>query len=209
MNSSCLDAAIIAGFIAGQLTESERAEAADHLLACDRCMETLAASKMLLNEMDSAEYEVPAAKDVVAVVLERVKKHMDSLYRWVAELSPPAWFGGAASATVRSSAAAPSARPAVLVTRRMGSLQTEMFVQKSRMDAAFMAVKVTTGRKNAQNVCLTLAREGGGLQARYATRDYEVFDNLGFGAYQLIVEQNADAKGTYAFCIDEDGFHEK
>ncbi len=209
MNSPCLDAAAIAGYVDDQLTEIERSEAADHLAACDRCMETLAVSKMVLSEMDMAAYEIPAAGDVVTVVIESVKKKIDSFHGWVSELTPPVWFMGLAASAVRSSVSAEPARAAVLVTRRMGRLQTEMYVQKSRLDAAFMAVKVTAGRKNAQNVCLTLAREGGGLQARYATRDYEVFDNLGFGTYHLVVEQNADEKGTYRFHIDEEGFHEK
>lgn len=208
MSSPCLDGVMLAGYVDGQLTETQRAEVADHMMACDACMETLAMAKTLLNEMDLTAYEAPAAREVVRSVIDRVKKKIDSFYGWASELAPPAWFAGFAPSAVRSSVSAEPTRAAVLVTRRMGRLQTEMYVQKSRMDAAFMAVKVTTGRKNAQNVCLTLAREGGGLQARYVTRDYEVFENLGFGSYNLIVEQNADEKGSYTFHIDEEGFHE-
>jgi anti-sigma factor RsiW len=199
---------MLAGYVDGQLTQAEEAEVVEHMLSCDLCMETLAVSKTMLSEMDLTAYDTPAAREVVSAVIDRVKKKIDSFYGWVAELTPPAWFLGFAPSAVRSSVSAEPTRAAVLVTRRMGPLQAEMYVQKSRMDAAFMAVKVTTGRKNARNVCLTLAREGGGLQARYVTRDYEVFENLGFGEYHLIVEQNADEKGTYTFHIDEEGFHE-
>ena len=209
MNFPCLDAAMLAGYVDGQLTEDERSEVENHMLDCDLCMETLAVSKTFLNEMNLADYETAAAGTGVGAVIENVKKKIDSFYGWVSELAPPAWFMEFSPSAVRSSVSAEPSRAAVLVTRRMGDLQAEMYVQKSRMDAAFMAVKVTTGRKNAQNVCLTLAREEGGLQARYVTRDYEVFDNLGFGAYRLIVEQNADEKGAYLFHIDEEGFHEK
>jgi hypothetical protein len=208
MNSPCLDVAMLAGYVDGQLTEAEAAEVVAHMLSCDLCMETLAVSKTMLSEMDLTAYDTPAAREVVSAVIDSVKKKLDSFYGWVTELAPPAWFLGFAPSAVRSSVSAEPTRAAVLVTRRMGPLQAEMYVQKSRMDAAFMAVKVTTGRKNAQNVCLTLAREGGGLQARYVTRDYEVFENLGFGEYHLVVEQNADEKGSYTFYIDEEGFHE-
>ncbi len=209
MTFPCLDVAMLAGYVDGQLTEDERSEVEDHMMDCDLCMEALAVSKTLINEMDLAAYETAAARNVVSAVIENVKKKIDSFYGWVADLASPAWFMEFAPSAVRSSPSAEQTRAAVLVTRRMGNLQAEMYVQKSRMDAAFMAVKVTTGRKNAQNVCLTLAREEGGLQARYVTRDYEVFDNLGFGTYNLIVEQNADEKGAYMFHIDEEGFHEK
>lgn len=209
MEFPCLDAAMLAGYVDDQLTEEERAEVERHVMACDLCMEALAVSKTLLNEMDLDAWETGAARSRVDAVIENVKNKIDSFYRWASDLAPPAWFATFSPAAVRSSASTEPTRAAVLVTRRMGDLQAEMYVQKSRMDAAFMAVKVTAGRKNAQNVCLTLAKKEGGLQARYATRDYEVFDNLGFGTYNLIVEQNADEKGSYLFHIDEEGFHEK
>lgn len=208
MNFTCPDAAIIAGYVDGQLTETEKRQVEAHLPECDLCLETLAVSKTLLTEMVLTDYAAPAPAGVAVAVIESVKKKIDSLYKWMADLAPPAWFMGMAPSTVRSSAIAEDHRAAVLVTRRMGRLQTEMFIQKSRLDTAFMAVKVTAGRKNAQNVCLTLAKEGGRLQARYATRDYEVFNNLDFGSYHLTVEQNADEKGTYRFHLDEEGFHE-
>ncbi len=211
MGTNCMDPAVLAAYMEGGLSDAERADMERHLIACDICLETVAATKMVLAEMDLSAYGGPAPMAVVSAVIDQVRGRMGLLWRWVLDLAPPPWMTGGVPVMVRSAAAAVAIdmEPAIWITKDMEGVRAEIYIRRVREDRVSLAVRVANGARSRNNVCLTLAREGGGMQARYVTAEYEIFDRLRMGIYHLIVEQDAREKGSYVFQIDDDGFHER
>lgn len=211
MKSGCFDITTLAEYIDAQLSAPEKTEVEAHLAECDECMETFAVSKRILADMDLTEQTAPAPLAVITEVLSGVRRKAKSLIRWATDLRPPVWFMAPALSPVRSGAAPPaeSAPDALLTGRKLDDLYAELYVQKRKADRSMMAIRVMRGRRPAQNVSITLSRDGGSSMARFLNKEYEVFDRLLPGSYLLRLEQDACLKGVYRFELDDEGFHER
>ncbi len=207
--SPCFDAETLTRYIDGRLAGDQKDLAEKHLLECDLCLEEFVMAKTMVREIDNSEFQ-PGPAGVVRDCLKSIGKKLRNIAGWISDMAPPPWMYGCHASPVRSSVSPMSASSEFLFVKKdIGDLRAELFIEKAEKNCACMSVKVFTGKKTAKNVSLTLIREGNSPTARYLTRDYESFDKLRYGIYNLILERNALEEGRYLFQIDNEGFHER
>ena len=200
----CLEPERIAQYLDGVLSDKERIAVERHLAECDECLELFVMSKAMIVDLNSI---VKAPAGIVSEVLARIKSQIGRFFEWVDNLPPPEWIMQYSVSPVRSISSVSVG--AVALEKKFADLATQLYIQQAEPEKVCIWIKVEKGDKTAKNVSLTLKKEGGRPLARFLTRDYEFFEKLRYGSYALVLEQDAEEKGTYLFTIDKEGFHEK
>ncbi|MCP4346535.1 MAG: zf-HC2 domain-containing protein [Desulfobacterales bacterium] len=199
MKFQCIDTDLLDRYIDGFLPEQEKDQTEKHFLECDKCLERFVIAKELLEDPELTEYK-PSFTDIAQTVLQNIKEAVWRFFEWLPNLSIPEW-----ASAVRS-----AAHSSVFVIKEMDDLRTEVFVQKIKDDKARIFIKVFKDNKSAQNVNLKFGKKGRRPREELLLGD-NVFTNeeLAFGIYNLIVEQNDMEKGTCVFEINNKGLYAK
>lgn len=209
MKSTCMEIDVLAGYIEGRLSDKDRDRIEEHLSECDTCLEELVIADTLLKNHDLIECE-PVSEEVALSALKglNIPKELKKFYAWITKVLVPDSAWQSAFATVRKSDAASSV-DYISIKKDMNDLHVEMYIEKTEDDKAMVRVRVHKDNISARNVRLTLIRQGGVIVSRFLKEDYVLFEELPFGSYRFVVEQDALEKGEYLFKINEAGLNEE
>ena len=209
MKSRCIEIAVLAKYIEGSLSDKGRDRIEEHLSECDTCLEEFVIANTLLKDHDLIECE-PVSEEVALSALKSlsIPKKLKKFYAWITKVLVPDSAGQPAFATVRKPDAASSV-DYISIKKDMNDLQVEMYIEKTEDDKARIRVRVLKDNISARNVRLTLIRQGGVIVSRLLKKNYVLFEDLPFGSYRFVVEQDALEKGEYLFKINEAGLNEE
>ena len=209
MKSRCIEIPVLAKYIEGRLSDKDRDRIEEHLSECDTCLEEFVIANTLLNDHALIECE-PVSEKVALSALKslNIPKELKKFYAWITKVLVPDSAGQSAFATVRKSDAASSV-DYISIKKHMNDLQVEMYIEKTEDDKTRIRVRVHKDNISARNVRLTLIGQGGVIVSRFLKEDYVLFEELLFGSYRFVVEQDALEKGEYLFKINEAGLNEE
>lgn len=208
--SDCIDEYRLNRYIRRRLSREDMDAVEKHLLECDECLDDLVLAKAMMRDLDSVEWE-PASESAVHRIFETIRRGLKQVMKWIPDLTPPMWLLAPAASPVRSHAheSPQTHRDAVLLEKEFNSFFAEMYIEKIRPDTVTLSVRITVNHDRPKNVTISLISDSGKLASRFLHNDFEVFDDLMFGNYQLILKQNAEVKYEYYFAVDHEGFREK
>ncbi len=223
MKSHCIDIDTLDAYIHGHLPDKKRDRAEKHLSICDECMEEFVLANILLSDSESDSYE-PGPADAARAAFQKIKEKVKHNFsEWVAGMSLPQWLTDGTSpirfqnrlAPVLRSPSTASPTDSIFIRKDMNGLQTEMYVEKADHENARLWMKVLRDNETAENISLTLLKDGKIPFARFLKDGYVLFEKQPFGDYTLMLEGKA-AKSKkwfqtdpYHFEINEAGFYEK
>jgi hypothetical protein len=217
MTRPCIDSDTLEAYFGATLSDEEKIRMMEHITECHACLEKFASADSIMRNPDLDEWE-PASEEKSRDFLKGLNiPHPDTSGKSMREritacynriISPlTAIFRQPELALVRSGTA--SSADEICLIRKVGDLQTEIYVEELEKDNATISVKVFGGNRNAENISLTLIKDDGRMFARNLRGDVMRFDDLPQGCYQFILSQNGREKGSYTFEVSEKGLHEK
>ncbi|MCP4344618.1 MAG: zf-HC2 domain-containing protein [Desulfobacterales bacterium] len=199
----CMDINMIDEYVSGELSGREKDLAEKHLSDCDKCLEAVALGKILLRDIESAEY-APLSEKLIRAGLENIFSKVKKVFNWFTELSPPEWLLLPEISHVRSGNTSSSA-PCIFVKQYFSDMLAEIYIEKQQNNRTGIWIKILkNNNKNEKNICVTLIREDGTPFARFLKQDYVFFDKLHYGVYCLTLEQN-----SFTFEINDAGLFER
>ncbi len=217
MTRSCINSDTLASYFGGSLPDEEKIRIMEHITECRTCLEKFASASSIMKNSSLDEWE-PASEETTRSFLSRLniprpgssrkslRDRMTDCYNRI--ISPlTAMLRLPEPALVRSGAA--SSEDEICLSRKVGDLQTEIYVEESESDKSTIKIKVLSGNQDAENISLTLIKDDGRMFARNLRDDVMRFDELPHGSYQFILSQNTCEKGSYIFEVSEKGLHEK
>ena len=207
MKSSCLTIDQLIAFMDKTISKKERKIVENHIAHCDSCLEMVATTAQIVNE--TAEIQ---PTQTLKEVIEKLKDVIKDVGIWVKNQFPPLWIEpDPAYAYVRSDnqSEGPKFPESTLIKRIMNNLSAEIFFEKSGTDLISIKVYVTERNQIAENVSIYFETEDKGRSARMLEPPYVSFDDIPFGNYCIIIEQNNEEKGKFYFKVNKKGISEK
>ncbi len=202
---SCTELGMLAKYIRGSLSKKDMDRLEEHISVCDACLEEFVVANSIMRDKELSEWE-PVSKEAALSLLDVLNNKIRHFYEWITAL-PSELMLTPDFAPVRSDAGSPV--DYVYLSKHMGELQTEMYVEKTAHDKVCFHARVFKENLGAKNVRLTFIRDEDAIVSRLLKDDYELFENMLFGSYCLTVRQNAMEKGSYHFEILPEGVGEK
>lgn len=144
---------------------------------------------------------------------EKIRAGMERL-GWIPDPQAPGWISGydLSPSAARSSTPPQASAPcgSVFIKKKMDDLRTEIYLEKTAKDNVCLWINVLKENRVAKQVFLTLERRGDHPFSRSQTLagGFQVFENLPFGTYHLILEYEDQEMGDCLFEIDDEGFRE-
>lgn len=214
MKLHCIDIETLDAYIDGRLSDKERYQTEKHLANCDICMEELILAEILMNDSELTEYD-PGPGDIVGAALRKIRETVLKISDWLTDLAQPEWIPAYSPSPVRSSGGVSAAIESILIRKDIDELRTEMYIEKADDGNARIWINVFKDNETAENVILTILKDGHTPFARIQKHDPVQFGNQPFGNYSLTLEGvSPDTKerfetAPYHFEINSAGFYEK
>ena len=211
MTSSCLDMDTFIAYFTQKLSKKDRETVENHLSSCDHCLEILATTTQVLDDSALSHWETVPETRAQATwnkIIEKIQT-INDFYQWTKEQIPPLWINPSFQpefVNVRSeSELTPTDH--ILIQRAMNGLFIEMYIERNDDQLVSIKIRVLKNNKIAPHVCIFMERKGGGPSARLLKQHYVSFEDLPFGQYRMVLEQDNEDKGEYRFEINEKGIY--
>ncbi len=214
MKSRCIDFDTLVNYIAGTLSGEDKDLILEHLSKCDICLQKFTSAASIMNDRELDKWDPMSEEDAQILLsdLNPVRRFAKKLHKQTKNFFPiqkikdffypdlPLQLDG-----VRSKGTASEDFDSL--SKKIGVLQAELSVEKERGNKADIRVKVFRGSEKADNISLTLVRDGRNIQACFLRDGYADFDNLSLGRYHLLLEQNSLEKKNLIFEIRKSGIY--
>jgi uncharacterized protein YdhG (YjbR/CyaY superfamily) len=211
MKSSCLNIDQLIAYINKTISPEDREMVEKHLSHCDKCLEMVSMTSQMIHET----IEVQASQKIKECV-EQVKESIKDFYQWAKDQIPPLWVEPSfqpelALASVRSNHLHTSqvVDKNIYIKQSMNNLTTEMFFEQSAGGLISIKIRATQNNQIAQQVFIYMKAKGKGPSARRLKPPYVSFDDIPFGIYCILVEQNNEEKGAFCFEVNDNGIYGK
>ncbi len=201
----------LARYIGGTLSDDQRERTEAHFALCDECRQDFVVASRLINDEESAECQ-PIPEADARSLWKQFKDNISKACQWTrayaSELIQQSQLEWAAPALVRGSES--PALDYAYLSKNIGDLRTDMFVEKKGDDKVSVKVRVLHENRCAENMRLSLKKKGGRDISRHLRGDYVLFENLSFGTYRLaLIQYRMNRTWDYFFEISEAGIDEK
>ena len=212
MKSSCLNIDQFIAYINKTISSKDRVAAEQHMSHCDKCLEMVAMTSQLVNET----IQLQSTAQTVKASFEKVKARVKDFYEWAKDQIPPLWVEPSfrpelALAPIRSDSqhTRPAVAKNIYITRIMRNLSTEMFFEQSGTGLISIKIRATQNNQIAPQVLIYMEANGKGRSGRLLKSPYVSFDDIPFGLYCIIIEQNNEEKGEFCFEVNNNGIYGK
>lgn len=211
----CPDEEMLAGYIEGCLSSSEREAVEAHLGGCSLCLEDLAMSRCVVRGGNGPEAEqAPAEVTRKAVQLlekqgagrtitDNLVDSFHSLFSFLKEHVANGLLGEAHMAPVRSGTIV--APDTILVQKRFEEITAAIEIEKTGATRAKIRTRIIIGYPQFKGGRVTLLQGGREVSSLLFNYEQVVFDDIPFGAYTLSYNKNGKKIGAYSFEITESG----
>ena len=213
MQGSCPGEEELLDYIENRLSQEDRNSLEAHFASCERCLEELAITKMMMQASDKIQTEpVPRKVTESAVAAAtgrhssgpvpiRVKRALKHLSSSVFDVMGMNNFNRMQFAQVRGARTAGS-NNLICLDVRFGHMDTKVEIEKTLQDTAHIRVKPTDPHDSHQSIRMTL-KKGDREVASYILNDFVLFEDIPFGRYSLTMLMDGTVLGTYYFEIKE------
>ncbi|MDM8515833.1 zf-HC2 domain-containing protein [Desulfobacterales bacterium HSG16] len=212
MKTQCLDIETLYHYITGQISSREMEAMEKHLLECDDCLDEFISANALLKEKVSKKEEV-APKILNSHILETIKARLKRFYKWITQppaaalIAEPVRSGRASSEPDTSES--DTFQKYIKLSRSFDKLHTDILFNISGSEKFSMFINSIDRIENEKKILIILGRPDNRYEARPLKECRAEFQDMPFGTYSLVLEQNGVQTGQIAFEIDGAGLNEK
>ncbi len=201
MNSDCIDILTLTRYFGKKLSDKEKEDVEYHFSLCDECREGSVSTFLMLKDNTEEEEPMPDDNALSATWQTLKKKLSEGFSRFLEWVVPDPCEP--AMVCVRSDQRTPE--PCIKFEKDFGNLKSDFLFEKISDNNISLEIKVSENNLPAQNISFNLKKESGGEIRRPLEDEYEKFENLSFGIYQLKIRQLSREKGNLSFEINETG----
>ncbi|MBN1832985.1 MAG: zf-HC2 domain-containing protein [Deltaproteobacteria bacterium] len=216
MTKICPSEEMIADYVEGRLSGSDRSETEAHLSDCETCLEGFLVVKSLLRDSDGVQLN-PAPNHVTQAAVrlvqsqislsnrpsvERLRVSIRRLYARVLDLLRPLLWGRMAFAPIRGSKIVVS-NGLVHLRKIFREIETEIEVEKTTKGKAHIRVRLSEASKYKKGVRVSLKKGERVISSYLIDREYVLFEDIPFEHYAFDFSKDGVKLGTYFFEIKE------
>jgi len=217
MKTACPDEETLVNYLEGRLSDNERTGMEKHLSGCDTCLEEFIVARNLERSVKELQLDpVPAgvtkaAFDMInsqpltpsGLIIERVKRPIEDLYAWLADLFSPALWRGWRFAQIRGSRKEVY-KDLIRLRKTFGEIEVEIEIEKKGENKALIRVRLAKDSRNKEeDVRATLKKGNREISSNLLNKGYAVFEDIPFGHYSIIFSGDGVILGEYLFKIKE------
>lgn len=215
MTSPCIDFDMLVQYFGGSLSDREMANVMEHIRACPECMEKFASASNIMGNDKLKDWEPASEKEAQNALnllnlpknepgrriprspLERIGRVLNPVRTFFASSSP-----SPLPALVRSDTdTSPDFHS---LTQNFANFQIRISLEQKREHLASIQIRLSHPR-NTEHLGFILKRNGKTVRACVLRENHADFEDLPFGHYQLVLEQDGSEKGHLCFEIRESG----
>ncbi len=216
MKNICPDDEILADFIENRLPNKKRLKIEKHLSGCDRCLEELTVSRSLVRGRSLTNMEqVPEKVTDKAVHMvtqtesgpfdsfkDRLKQSGNKISSWMFDLLNMGTNRDFCPSPIRGSRKKVS-EDLIQLKKKFKKIDTEIEIEKTAKNTANIRIRLPESDKQLKGVRVILKRGEREISSHLLNGGYALFDDIGFGRYNLLFVWQGESIGAYPFEIKE------
>jgi hypothetical protein len=205
MNDLCLNTDTLASYICGSIDQNQRQNIEKHLANCSECMDRFAMSIELLEDKELHKINLKdqsKSSDFLKHILQRASK----IYDWCTNLPEPQWVMQPVPVMVRDETKC--SYQAIRLKRSTNQLNIDIYIIHYAKKSFTLKVFLNEQRKAENCLSIVLFNSKGHIDAKPVMNNQVVFNEMGFGQYKMVIDQNTKNIGEYTFEINETGLIE-
>ena len=225
METSCIDLDMFTAYFGNYISKEDRKMVEKHLAGCNKCLKLFTMTTEHLLDPDIYEYE-PACESKGQALWKSIQHKIDRLIKWGHDCFPPKWtlpkspsfqpipvrvreeesaIDSQSKETQESFSKDESPIDFIHIKKECDPLMIEIYVEHTSENKICFKIRAHWNNQVPDDIFVYLKPKDKGPAAKPLVNEYVIFENLPYGSYQLIVEQNNKNKGLFEFEINHNG----
>jgi len=205
MRDLCLNTDTLASYIGGFIDQSKRQDIENHLANCSECMDRFAMSIELLEDKELHEISLKD-RSKPSDYLKNILQSASKIFDWCTNLPEPQWAMQPVPVMVRDEAN--YSYKAIHLKRSTNQINIDIYIIHYAKQLFTLKVFLNEQRKAEHCLSIVLFNSKGHIDAKPVMNNQVVFNEMGFGQYKMVIDQNTKNIGEYTFEINETGLIE-
>jgi len=205
MSDLCLTLDTLVSYICGDVDQYKRQEIENHLANCPECMDRFAMSIELIEDKQLNKIS-PKIRSKSSDYLKNIVQGASKIFDWCTNLPEPEWAMQAVPVMVRDESN--YSYKAIRLKRNTNQINIDIYLLHYGKKSFTLKVFVNHQGKKDGYLSIVLFNSKGHIDAKPVLNKKVIFNDMGFGNYKMVVDQDTKNIGELTFEINESGLIE-